>query len=947
MKRFILLIFALTCSTSLLAQWNKLVVNYDKQECGFGTHTWGISPYDGEWIYFANNEGLWEFNANQWRYLPPLSRAEIRSVMPSRADKRIYVGAISEFGYYQSNEAGVMTYTSLADSLPAQFRSEFNQNVWNICEADNIIYFQGDYTIIRCINDELFVVDSEHKIYSSAVVNGSLYIGTNNGLYMLTGRKLQKLDGCESLHGDFIRSIEPYRGGMLVASTKGLYTYEDSKLKPFKSGMESFLEENLIFSTAVSGTHLAVGTIRGGVAIFDSNSGDFEIFDRETGLQSNTVLSLSYVGNRLWLGLDGGIDCILHDLPFWELTDNADLGSGYDAKLHGDYLYLATNNGLHYLHKPLQMSSRSKVNSIASAEGQCWRLASVGDEILSLQDAGVFRLKDGTAERITDLRGAWSFAPIPGRDDAILVGTYNALNFLVRKDGQWSLSHIVEGFHGGPYNIIFTKSHELAFFDAGAVTTITLDSDYRRVVAQKRHIESGASSLSKVCDTVCVATNEGIMYLDTEQDSLRMWDRFDIKSFADHMKITQFQESVVFSQGNHMDIVDNDGRFVALNMPKEMTFTSLSKMVCQLNDSLAVLSQENGFSLLDMKRVDRAYRGSRIVVREIYNASAKDSLLYQSNYMGTQPKLQLPYSMNSLRFEVATTSFASLQNVVYQYRLSNGLWSDWSELGVKEFNNIPHGEHTFSVRALLPNRELGEQSFEFVILPPWYQSGWAYCGYVLLLLLLVYLSYFAILRYNRYNANKLIAQKNSEIQEQQRAFDLEREHQQALILKMEKERVEHELRSKSLEVANLMVNSMNKNSVFVHVKEELAKVRRAIGKQSDQEIVEILSQIDSKMDANITSEETLKRIESEFDLVHGSFMQHLEQKHPNLNYNERMMCAYLKAGLSTKEIAPLLNISTRGVETLRYRIRKKFDLSREDSLRGYLHNQIVATEDQE
>ena len=82
------------------------------------------------------------------------------------------------------------------------------------------------------------------------------------------------------------------------------------------------------------------------------------------------------------------------------------------------------------------------------------------------------------------------------------------------------------------------------------------------------------------------------------------------------------------------------------------------------------------------------------------------------------------------------------------------------------------------------------------------------------------------------------------------------------------------------------------------------------------------------------------RLEDQFDLIHNNFMKRLHAKHPELSHNERMMCAYLKMNLSTKEIAPLLNISVRGVETIRYRLRKKFALEREDSLTDYLSNKL-------
>jgi len=42
--------------------------------------------------------------------------------------------------------------------------------------------------------------------------------------------------------------------------------------------------------------------------------------------------------------------------------------------------------------------------------------------------------------------------------------------------------------------------------------------------------------------------------------------------------------------------------------------------------------------------------------------------------------------------------------------------------------------------------------------------------------------------------------------------------------------------------------------------------------------------------------------------------------------------------LSTKEIAQLMNISVRGVEISRYRLRKKLQIAKETSLFDYLIN---------
>jgi len=94
--------------------------------------------------------------------------------------------------------------------------------------------------------------------------------------------------------------------------------------------------------------------------------------------------------------------------------------------------------------------------------------------------------------------------------------------------------------------------------------------------------------------------------------------------------------------------------------------------------------------------------------------------------------------------------------------------------------------------------------------------------------------------------------------------------------------------------------------------------------------------LNNQINSNIQSDDILKRFEEQFDIIHNKFISRVRTQHPDLTVGELKMCAYLKMNLSSKEIAPLLNLSVRGVETLRYRLRKKMDLTREDNLVEYL-----------
>ena len=84
-----------------IAGWNSFIVNFDKSVYGKGTQTWQIAPYDDKWVYFANKNGMVQFDGNVWNVFPLNNASDVRSVLASATQKRIYVGGINKFGYYE------------------------------------------------------------------------------------------------------------------------------------------------------------------------------------------------------------------------------------------------------------------------------------------------------------------------------------------------------------------------------------------------------------------------------------------------------------------------------------------------------------------------------------------------------------------------------------------------------------------------------------------------------------------------------------------------------------------------------------------------------------------------------------------------------------------------------------------------------------------------------
>ena len=89
---------------------------------------------------------------------------------------------------------------------------------------------------------------------------------------------------------------------------------------------------------------------------------------------------------------------------------------------------------------------------------------------------------------------------------------------------------------------------------------------------------------------------------------------------------------------------------------------------------------------------------------------------------------------------------------------------------------------------------------------------------------------------------------------------------------------------------------------------------------------------------NIKEDENWEKFEENFNLVYDNFMKKLTEQFPDLKANDKKLCAYLRMGLSSKEMASLLNTTLRSIETARYRLRKKLNLKQGQNLTSFIQD---------
>ena len=130
---------------------------------------------------------------------------------------------------------------------------------------------------------------------------------------------------------------------------------------------------------------------------------------------------------------------------------------------------------------------------------------------------------------------------------------------------------------------------------------------------------------------------------------------------------------------------------------------------------------------------------------------------------------------------------------------------------------------------------------------------------------------------------------------------------------------------------------MRKNEILIDLIASLHKIDDNVNDQMPSEkISKQIRHLQKQIQENIEHDNDWHRFEENFDVVYENFLGRLSKSFPQLNVTDRRLCAYLKMGLSSKEIAPLLNMSVRSVEMTRYRLRKKMGLERDTNLTVFL-----------
>lgn len=141
------------------------------------------------------------------------------------------------------------------------------------------------------------------------------------------------------------------------------------------------------------------------------------------------------------------------------------------------------------------------------------------------------------------------------------------------------------------------------------------------------------------------------------------------------------------------------------------------------------------------------------------------------------------------------------------------------------------------------------------------------------------------------------------------------------------------IEAKNKELASSAMQLHSKDEFIIELKNRIAELSDNVTLEGTQkkQLSKLVADIDKKVDSN----KDWETFEDQFDFLHSDFFKKLKKRFPKLSVSEAKLCMFLKMRLSTKEISNQLNLSVRGVETRRYRLRKKLQLPKETDLEDF------------
>ena len=950
--KLFLLIF-LSCATSF-GQLKSIgfpeIRNYKRTDYKGGTQNWDIAQDKDGNMYFANNNGLFQFDGTSWHKYTLPNLSVIRTIEIQDSGK-IFVGGYNEFGYFKPDSKGRLVYFSLSKFLNT--RNDNTENtidiVWKIHLNKEEVIFQTFGSIFIFKNNSLKIIKAPTRFHFSFQVDNKLYFqDLSSGIMEYRNDNLYPIPGSTILNNTQVWGMFQMPDNKMLIATldQGLFIYENGKMTSWNTEANAFMKKNSCMGgVAMKDNHIVLNSVRNGIIVCDISGRIIQYFNLKKGLQNNTVLA-SFIdsNNNLWLGLDNGITFINENSPFSYFGFSDDISTVYASVIHKGNLYVATNQGVFY-HSWKIPFKEEPFTLVEGTTGQASNIQVIDGQLICSHNRGALVIVGGKTIQTLDNVGYWIFKKIPNQPKYMIGSNYFGFSLFEKGTNGWQFVRQIEGFYKsvGDFEIdaknIWVKKDNLLY-------QIVLSEGYknfRDIKTYKNLSESdkGIVSIQHLRNTIYFKTNKhfyrysqnsNVFYKDNVADKLfkTILDA-SITREDDYGNIWYTNNSGLgaLMKKNKSNYTNITAPF--LNLTQDLVFNNLS--ITTVNPENIFIGLTEGLAHYDSKLSKDFKDKPKVFIRSF---SALQDTLFFGNGQNATAKYKIPYKSNYVKFTFSSPTYENIENIKFSYLLEgfDDKWSNWSTASLKEYTNLREGNYTMKVKV---KNGYGIQSEEavipFTISPPWYRHFLAFVFYIIVIATIIHYvrkRVKATIRKNKYyetiEQRRLYLEKESKIRQEQ--FDMEKE-----IEKLQNDKLKIKILAKDKELVTNSLQVVKKNKILNGI---IHKLKDIDIESFDDSAKFQITKLNKSIIKEVNADHSWKDLEKHIKNVHFDFLKRLKEKCPTISPRELDLSTYLLMNMSTKEIAEIMNISGGGVELARYRLRKKLELNKKENLIGYL-----------
>lgn len=910
MKRIFIAILFLSLFDAVQAQeLLPFVENFTKTEYGGDNQNWNITQGNDNAVYFANNHYFLRYNGVKWEKYTLPNKTVIRSVFID-GDK-VYTGSYKEFGFWKRIQ-GKMKYFSLTKKDLFIGTSD-NEEIWKIFKFNGRIYFQSFNEIFVYEQNRIEKIRFPFQISYCYIVDDHIYVASvRQGIYLMEGNKFIKKENWSVIDNNVIHNIEKHNGHIYIfTKTNGVFVTNNDQLVPWSNPLNEKLKQEVIVTAKFANENtLAVGTGLQGLYVVDLKDSSYKNFNRENALKNNAVLSILVdKENDLWLGLDNGIAHVEINSAINVFSDNLGvLGSVYGISTIDDgYLFVTNHSVFIYKNKKLQ--------SIPNSQGQVWDIYKIDNRYVIGHNDGTFIFDGQNLKKVNNVNGGWSMYKSE-YDHVYFQPNYSGIAYY-KDAADFSKHGFLPNLKKPIRNIAQRKPNELwAADNYRSLYRIKYDDNFR--TTEITNISQKNGLMNDFGVKIFTYKNEMLFLID------KVWYTFNTiseklvkdnifnKSFRNISDIIPVDDDnfIVLNEGLLYVISQVNNEFVWEVIPEKYYEGKLifeSSKAYKVGNKI-LLNLDDGFISYELGKSD--HRADEVKIEAFYQGSLitedTDIKYNQSVEINVIPG-NYGYNRQDLFYKLNNTG--DFQRVIKGNLILNNLHSGNQHVDFYFFN----GKDYIKVK-----------EFKFDVDNPWYFSGWM----ILIYIMIISGSFFLYYRWNKFRYMQKLQLKEEELKHEQKILELELKAENELnIQEYEKHILELEIQSKSSEVAGKSLSIAKQSEMIENIQHLL---------ETETDIAKLKNEIRKVVKINALNKHEWETFETNLNQIHNEFIINLTKKFPSLTSKDIRLCIYLKMNLSSKEIAPMMNISFRGVELHRYRLRKKLNLNQEENLNKFM-----------